>query len=284
MERRIKPHQQALFEMLCDLDRVCKENQITYMLFGGSLLGAVRHKGFIPWDDDVDVIFSREDYEKFLRIAQQQLPKDKYFVQAEFSEHWPMFFSKLRKNNTAFIERYIAKDQETHMGIYIDLFPYDRLSSNKVVQFLQFAASKIVIAKSLDTRGYLTDSTLKKIMLVLCRHIPTKALNRFVQHRGPHTGMVHTFFAASSKFSKNVFPETWFTETTNLEFEGGHFPCTAHSHELLTKLYGDYMTEPPPEQRGCKVHGEIIDLEHSYEEYKGVQETMEFEEYTRSIR
>ena len=284
MERNLKAHQAALFEMLCDLDRVCRENGIRYQLFGGSLLGAVRHGGFIPWDDDIDVIFPREDYERFLAIAPEQLPRENYLVQKEYSCHWPMFFSKLRKNNTACIERYVAKDPQTHMGIYLDLFAWDSLSRNRLVQLLQFAASKVVIAKALDARGYLTDSTLKKIMLAVCRHVPVQRLRAFVQHRGPSTGLAHTFFAASSRFSASVFPEAWLTETVEMEFCGKRFPCTAHSSRMLTRLYGDYMTQPPPEQRGCKVHGQIIDLEHSYREYAGIQKTMTVTEYSRSIR
>ena len=93
-----------LFEMLEEIDRICSKNDIKYSLFAGSALGAVRHGGFIPWDDDLDIVMLRPDYEKFLQIADKEL-SSAFFLQKEFSEHWPMFFSKLRKNGTAYMEK-----------------------------------------------------------------------------------------------------------------------------------------------------------------------------------
>ena len=89
----IRDHQLALLTLLEEFDRVCKALDIPYVLFAGSLLGAVRHQGFIPWDDDLDIMMKRADYERFLKEANTVLDKDKFFLQKEFSEHWQMFFS-----------------------------------------------------------------------------------------------------------------------------------------------------------------------------------------------
>ena len=282
--RKLKEHQEVLREMLGVIDGVCRESGISYSLFAGSALGAVRHQGFIPWDDDLDVIMLRPEYEKFMRIAPEKLP-ERYFMQSEFSEHWPCPFSKLRKNGTACIERLIPKDPDMHQGIYIDVFPCDNLSDNHLVRGLQFAASKIVIGKSLWQRGYLTDSLLKKVFVQVCRLFPKRKLAAFVRMEGKvDTEMVHAFFAASSKYSKSVFPREWFTETVMMPFEGGTYPVSAHWDELLTTLYGDYMTPPPPEERERKVHAEIVDTENSYEIYRDIQRDLKFSSYTRSIR
>ena len=99
-------HQEVLFELLEAFDEVCKKHHIPYMLFAGTALGAVRHEGFIPWDDDLDVVMLRPDYERFLEIAPNELDPEKYFLQKEFKKEFPMFFSKLRKNNTTCLERY----------------------------------------------------------------------------------------------------------------------------------------------------------------------------------
>ena len=281
----LQEHQQVLLEMLNTIDWICRQHQIPYQLFAGTALGAVRHQGFIPWDDDLDVVMLRPDYERFLTLAPAELDAQRYFLQKEFSEHWPMPFSKLRMNGTACIERYIPKDRKTHQGVYIDIFPCDNLSDNPFVRKMQFFASKIVIAQSLDARGYLTDSKLKKVFLLLCRLLPQKPFAALVQHRGgKQTRMVHTFFGAASKYKKSTFRRAWFSETVELPFEGGEYPVSAHYDELLTVLYGDYKIPTPPEKRGCKVHAEIVDLEHSYEQYLDVQKTMHFQEYTRSIR
>ena len=121
----LQEHKQALLVILEEFDRVCKMIGVSYMLFAGSMLGAVRHRGFIPWDDDIDVIMLRKDYERLLSEADRFLDKEKFYLQGEFSEHWPMFFSKMRLNGTVCTEKYRPKDREAHSGIYIDIFPCD---------------------------------------------------------------------------------------------------------------------------------------------------------------
>ena len=157
----IRDHQQALYSLLSEFDRVCRELDIPYILFAGTMLGAVRHQGFIPWDDDLDVILLRKDYERLMKEADGVLNREKFFLQKEFSPQWPMFFSKLRLNNTACLEKYHPKDPESHQGVYMDIFPCDNAAGSSLGQRLQFAASKVVIAKSLDKRGYEAGSLAK---------------------------------------------------------------------------------------------------------------------------
>ena len=285
MNTQLREHQMLMLHMLQEVDTICKKFHINYMLFAGSALGAVRHQGFIPWDDDLDIVMLRKDYEKFLAVAPNELNQDEYFVQKEFSEHWPMFFTKLRKNGTACIERQLPKDRLMHQGIYIDIFPCDNLSNNPISRKLQFLASKVVIAKSVYMRGYITDSIVKKVFMQICRLLPQNPFWKFAIRRTDNQSkMVHTFFGGASRYENNIYPREWFQSAVPLLFETGYYPVSAYYDEMLTKLYGDYMTPLPEEKRGCKVHGEIVDLEKSYEEYWGVQENMNFSEYTRSIR
>lgn len=281
----INEHQIVLMELWHVFDAICKKHSIPYLLFAGSALGAVRHNGIIPWDDDLDVVLMREDYEKFLQVAEVELDQDRFFLQPEFSEHYPMFFSKLRKNRTACMERYIPKDPEMHQGIYIDIFPCDNLSQSVIMQKLQFFISKIVIAKSLGQRGYLTNSKIKKLFILMCKPLPKRLLARFVQRRKDnHTAFVHTFFGGARNFEKNVYPREWFTQIVWLPFGDSVAPVSAHYHQMLTKLYGDYMTPLPVEQRNCKVHADIIDAHKSYKCYLEQQKNQTVREFTRSIR
>lgn len=285
MKENLKEHQQLMFEMLKEVDQVCRKNNITYMLFAGTMLGAVRHKGFIPWDDDLDILMMRNNYERFLQIAEKDLNLKKYYLQKEFTAHWPMFFSKLRCNGTTCIERYVPKDECTHMGVYIDIFPCDNLYENKIVRKLQFAASKIVIARSLGERGYLTNSKLKKIVILISRIMPTNILKTFAEYRkGTKSSMVHTFFGGASQYEKNVYPRSWFSQITLCQFEDAQFPIPIGYDEILTQLYGAYMIPLAKAKRGEKKHAEIVDLHNSYSAYKGIQKKMHFGEYTRSIR
>lgn len=169
-------HQTLLLEMLKDIDIVCKRRRISYQLFAGTALGAVRHHGFIPWDDDVDIIMSRSEYERFFKEAAKDFDETLYFAQQEHSAHWPMPYSKLRRNNTTCIEKYYPKDLKTHQGVYVDIFPCDNLSDCTLMRKIQFCVSKIIIAKSLYARGYETNSVIKKLFMQVCRMFPLKGL------------------------------------------------------------------------------------------------------------
>lgn len=278
-------HQTVLLQMLHEIDRICTKHRIQYMLFAGTSLGAVRHGGFIPWDDDLDIIMLRPEYERFLALAPEELDSDTYYLQREFSDHWPMFFTKLRKNHTACIERYYPRDPLTHQGIYVDIFPCDNLSNSPLRRRAQFLASKVVIARALDSRGYVTDSLAKKLLMCVSRVMPVQALRRLVEAQdASDSDMVHSFFGASSCYEKGIYPRRWFTETERLPFEDGSFPVSAHYDRLLTTLYGDYMRIPTEEERRCKVHAILVDTEKSYECYRHYLDGVKFDVLTRSIR
>lgn len=278
-------HQETLLSMLKDIDSLCKERGIRYQLFAGTLLGAARHQGFIPWDDDADVAMLRADYDRFLELAPKYLDTTKYYVQREFTEHWPMQFSKLRLNGTTCIEKYHAKDSKTHEGVYVDIFPCDNLSDSSIAGCLQFAASKVVIAKSLYARGYETDNVAKKAFMQLCRPLPLTPFRKSCMRGSDNRSRkVHVFLGAAHAYSKSVFPREWLEETVELPFEGEKFPVSAHYDELLTTLYGDWKKIPEPEERDCKRHVAILDLNRPYTDYLNEQRNMVVDSYTRSIR
>lgn len=278
-------HQALLFEMLRDFDGVCRRHNIHYQLFAGTALGAVRHSGFIPWDDDVDVILMRDEYERFFREAAPDFDPVVYYVQKDNSPHWPMQFSKLRRNGTTCIEKYHPKDKLMHQGVYIDIFPCDSLSDHLVTRKLQFAASKAIIAKALYARGYETDSMAKKLFMQFCRLLPRRPLEKFCMCRGKTApNMMQTFLAGGRKYQKNMLPRTWLEDTVEIRFEDANFPISAHYDALLTQLYGDWHTPSPPSERKCKEHVAILDLNHPYTEYLEEQRTMQIKNHTKSIR
>ena len=284
MEYQVREIQNMLLEMLREIDAVCRKHHIEYQLFAGSALGAVRHSGFIPWDDDLDIIMSRADYERFLASAIDELDGELYFLQCEYSEHFPMFYSKLRRNGTTYMERYIPRDKKMHQGVFVDIFPMDNLSDCDVVARLQFYASKIVIAKCLRKRGYATDSAKKKLFMAACALLPLKPFARFVQRKkDAGSKRVHSFFGGSSRYEKSIYPRS-VLRTSTLKFEDGCYPVSAEWDRLLTILYGDYMTLPPEDQRSVKRHYLKVDLHHSFERYISWQNQQVITEFTRSIR
>lgn len=285
MQADLKRHQEMMLEMLRAVDEICQRHGIRYQLFAGTALGCVRHHGFIPWDDDLDIVMLRRDYDRFLSIAARELDTERFFLQAEYGPHWPMFFSKLRRNGTACMEKTHPKDPLMHQGVYIDLFPCDNLSDHPVVARLQFLASKVVIAKGLDRRGYLTDSWKKKVFILLCHVLPLQPFLRLTRHRGADDSQrVHVFLGGASNYHKSVLERRWLEETELRPFEDGSFPISQHYDALLKQLYGDYQSLPPESQRTVKVHSMLTDLEHPYTDYLEWQQRQKITEYTRSIR
>jgi len=280
----ITDHQRALYRLLCEFDRVCHEIGVTYYLFAGSLLGAVRHSGFIPWDDDLDVIMMRCDYQRFLNEAPAIIDSERFFIQQENTKHWPMFFSKLRLNGTACLEKYHPKDNLTHQGIYMDIFPCDNAFESGFLRKLQFVASKVLIAKGLYKRGYDTDCVIKKIFMSVCCLLPSTTFLFIVKGPKKEGNYLHGFLGGASRYAKSVFPRECFEQVEKHCFEKGEYPIPAGYDKLLKILYGDYMTLPPEEDRKCKQHAILVDLTKSYEHYANYRDGMTFEVKTRSIR
>lgn len=283
-QESLRAHQQALLVLLEEFDRVCKALSVPYVLFAGTMLGAVRHQGFIPWDDDLDVMMLRKDYDRFLREAGGVLNQEKFFLQKEFSEHWPMFFSKLRLNGTTCLEKYHPKDPESHQGVYLDIFPCDNAAQSNWGRRLQFCASKVVIAKALVSRGYDTDSRKKKLFMAFCRLLPMKPFLKMTKGTDKMGTVVHSFLGGASSFCKNVYPGAWFEDQVEMLFEGKHYPVSGDYDQLLQVLYGDYMRIPSPEERVCKQHVLLVDLNQSWEAYRHYRDNMKFDVFTRSIR
>jgi lipopolysaccharide cholinephosphotransferase len=281
--RNLKEQQAVLLELLHEFDRICKKHRIPYVMFCGSAIGAVRHNGIIPWDDDADVSMLRNDYERFLKIAPTEL-NEQYYLQAEGSAHWMMNFSKLRKNNTTYLEKFHPKDKQMHQGIYIDIFPCDNASDKEWIRKVQFYASRVALAKSLWKRGYETDSIKKKLFMSLCSILPEKPFKKISMMKNKSDSRyVQTFLACTSRYKKGVYERVWFTETTEIAFEDMIVPISAHYDALLTKLYGDYMQIPSEEDRKIKEHAILIDTERNYTEYEHYRDGMVWDVHTRNI-
>ena len=122
----IKEVQKSLLEILIELDRICRKYEIKYSLEGGSLLGAIKYKGFVPWDDDIDVIMERKEYERFLKVCKRELNKEFFLQNNRTVYHFPLNYSKLHKRGTLYVQESIAH-LKIHQGLFIDIFPVDHI-------------------------------------------------------------------------------------------------------------------------------------------------------------
>lgn len=268
MIANLRELQLALLGMLQDIDTICRENNIQYSLACGTALGAVRHQGFIPWDDDLDIMFVRPEYDRFIEIATPLLKEKGYTLQREYSEDWPMQFSKVRKDNTTYIENFSPKIKNLHQGIFIDLFPVDNLSDNKLIECVQWHFFHILVAKGMVKRGYKTTSKSKKFAMMISSLFPERLLKSFVmQKEKSNTQRVHCFLGAAVIKSHNIFPRKLFESYTQIAFEGKLFPIVEDYDTYLKTCYNNYMVFPSEEKRKARIHALQVDLERPYTDY-----------------
>ena len=250
-------------EILKEFKRVCEALNLKYMLDAGTLLGAVRHGGFIPWDDDLDVGMLRADYEKFLAEAPALLDK-KYFLQTWRTD--PGYgnpFAKLRMNDTIFIEKN-TKTLSMHKGIFIDIFPFDFFKPGLVGKFAHLKQCwyifLFVMKHNCMNRRFENKWAHAFYRFVYyCsgyQFVPREELFKryerfFTRYKNCNTGWVRpTYF--------HTFPSSMWESLTPLRFEDDEFLCPTDYDAYLTEAYGDYMTLPPVEKRGNQ-HG-ILEL------------------------
>lgn len=265
MGNNLQELQTALLNMLIDINYVCSNLNIQYSISCGTALGAIRHQGFIPWDDDLDIMLLRTEYEKFLKNAAPVLNQKGYTVQKEFSDEWPMEYSKVRKDNTAYIEEFEPKNSSLHQGIFIDVFPIDNLSDNPIMANIQWQLTHLLVAKGMNKRGYKTHSIIKKIVMFLSPLYPQTLFRRIVMQKNNITSKkVHSFLGGA----RNAFPRSLFSEYKDVLFEGYEFPMLKDYDAYLKICYKDYMTLPPIEERQAHIHAKIIDLNNSYLIYR----------------
>lgn len=249
-------------DMIKELDRVCRRNGIRYSIFCGTLLGAVRHKGYIPWDDDADIAMLREDYERFKRVADQLDPEICFFQDHETDSEYRWGYAKLRRTGTTFI-RAGQEHVKCKTGVFIDIFPLDDVPRGLVSQMVQdfycFCLRKILWS---EVGRYSETSALKRLWFRLISWIKPDFVFRLYKRmekksRNDSVNRVRTltFPAFGKLYRKNPLreryglPKEWFTKLREYEFEGLKLLGTENYDGILTYTYGDYMTLPPEEER-----------------------------------
>ncbi len=250
-------------QILRELDRVCRDNNIKYIIEGGSLLGAVRHKGFIPWDDDIDVRMLRSEYEKFCKVS-GQLSSNMTFQNYNNDKGYPWLYSKIRMNGTKAVR--IGQERlKMHGGIFIDIFPCDgipdnektRKRHNKIAKFCR----KVLYAR---TARYTSETLLGRIAWSLACIIPKKLIYsvtekmaaEYTESNCSKVGIIGWHGIEDA----NGFPLKYFTELTELEFEGYRFYAPKDYDSYLRYTFGDHYMEVPPVEKRIKNHG-IVDFD-----------------------
>lgn len=258
-------------QILEKIDELCGKKNIRYSLYAGSLLGAVRHHGFIPWDDDLDVCMPRADYERFIK-AWNNKEHPGYILQNK--DNTPSFtqsFTKIRKDHTTFIQFEWEKNRY-HTGIFVDIFPIDRMPEGffRQKKFLwdcmryqlytrEFVPPKASVITKLVSKLFLklTGTEYRKEFR---KHFEEK-LNEYDKHSDWNTVAIECMQSA-----RVALPPDLLDTYIKMEFENKEYECFEKWHEYLSRQYGDYMTPPPESQQKWTHHPLIMDFEHNYEE------------------
>ena len=267
----------VLFEMLQLIDKICREYDIKYSLFGGTLLGAIRHKGFIPWDDDIDIAMRRDQYDKFISVWNKINPKGYFLQNKDNTPSYTQSFAKIRKDNTAFIQFEWEKGLY-HTGIFIDIFPIDRVPNGKVNQAAFFLKGIKYIILLRDNHVIIKNklfSCLVKIVYLFSSKRSRKDYfqnyRKYVNKYNSDSHLKHISIESFDMLKKH-FSNTLCDEYDYLEFESKKFMCFKNWENYLTTMYGDYMSLPPVEDRVWKHHPLVLSFEHSFDEI-GKQES-----------
>lgn len=265
--------QKVELELLKVFKETCEKLNLNYFLVCGSCLGAARHGGFIPWDDDMDVGMYREDYNKFMEQAPALLPEGIFLQNYKSDPEFPCIFAKLRNSSTTYIEK-SAVDLNINHGIYIDIFPLDGYPSDTSEQ-KKLARLKTVYLYKLSCAFHLPESWKGKLILSMfrlfgCHKRSAKTAEKYEalisKYPVKGSGLVcnhGTWYGA-----RDYIAAEYYGNGTDAVFEAENIRVPEKCDAYLTSLYGDWHTPPPPEkQRGHHLY-EICDPERPYTHYK----------------
>lgn len=240
--------QKVILLIVKDIDELCRNNGIEYYLFGGSAIGAIRHKGFIPWDDDLDIIMDHSNYEKFVKVCREQLDTEKYYFQESLVD-WPMLFSKVRLKGTVLEEPGSYGIDNSKKGIFVDVFKLDNAPRSEFLRKWQYACGKYLLCYCLLQRGYKETTITKKILMYSAYPLKLTFIRKYfirqlIKYNKQDTGY-YASFGARFRYKNTFYRKDLYSQPTYVDFEDTKLPVSQKYDELLTQIYGDYMTPPP---------------------------------------
>lgn len=265
---------EKLLEVMDVFHAFCDENGLTYYMLGGTMLGAYRHQGFIPWDDDIDIGMPRADFEKFCKLAEKELAAPLGFISYKNNKEHIYFHPRVYNFNSRVIDRSGVEEKETHA--WIDVFPLDGMPGNKFVRklhgfrllflrllFMYSQFDKIVNVNLKNRVWYervlISIGKVIKFDKILDTHKIMAKIDRVMQRYDYEKASYVGNFMGAYKL-KEVFPKNYYEETAEYEFEGLMCPAPKDYDAVLSQMYGDYMT-PPETSVQNKHHTEVLETE-----------------------
>ena len=270
-ENNIKDVQNKILEIMKYIDMLCRKENIEYFIMGGTALGAIRHGGFIPWDDDLDIFMTSENYSKFKEVFDRE-NQDNFIIQEWRSVPEYLEYAKVRMNGTTFIEANFKNRRDLHQGIYVDIMILHKVPENVLIQRIVYIKSKFVTLYGLSQRNWVPKSFPQKLALKVLKMIPSKQIcNKFYRHIYKYDSLVenynYCYWITPAKFKNGLFNRELFAKVVDIEFEDTLLMGPNNIRNYLSKRYGNYMKLPPVEQRIAAIHADIYDVSKDYSLY-----------------
>lgn len=268
-----KDIQNVILSIIKDLDRFCRENNIEYYLMGGSALGAMRHQGFIPWDDDLDVFMTYDNYHKFINLYKEKGDNTKYYLQEENTKEWPLFLSRLCLNGTTMISDEFKNNLKQHHNVFVDIMCLYSAPKNDTKRLFQYYAAQILRVNALAKCGFPNKSLIKRITLSLSKIIVnpiTKPLliKHVCKYENKNTEYVGHYFGRA-RFKKTSFERKFIGKPRYVKFEDTELPVFENVEDYLVTRFGSKWMEMPDQKTRdmYPVHGDFVDLKNDYTKY-----------------
>lgn len=265
----IKKLQDKILEIMVNIDEFCRNYNIDYCLMGGSALGAKRHKGFIPWDDDLDIFMTPNEYERFRDLFEQFGDKGKFYLQEWGRFDGMVTIAKMRMNDTAYIEERI-KNWDIHQGIYVDIFILHNCPNNKFLQLRQCFWAKYVIMKRLAHGGYNRRKGFLGFILKVLKLFPKNmlvkhGLKQVYKYRNKET-KYYCNFLGKAVYKNAIYKREWFEKHVYAPFEKTQLKVPENLHDFLSYRFGDYTKTPSLDKIKWEQHAEEWNTEKDFRE------------------
>lgn len=265
-DKIIKKLRDTQIEILDKVHSFCDDNNIKYYLYAGTLLGAVRHKGFIPWDDDLDIIMPRKDYDRFIKLFMKSDLLNNYFLQNTDTEpeyHLP--FTKIRKKNTLYSEKGLEELDINH-GIFIDIFPMDFSKKNYgfVYKTRDLLEKNLVHVAGMRQLKIKTVSMFSSILYAATRIMSVHRILKIAEWlcKAVKKGDYYVIFSSYFNCEKETVPVEYYNNPVLLRFDGKQYYAPGEYHKILEIKYGNYMELPPENEReNHEVSNILFDVE-----------------------
>lgn len=267
-EGRLNAIQQLLLGYLLEVDRICRKHNVTYYLGGGTLLGAARHNGFIPWDDDVDIMMLREDYDRFLEIAPSELPEGMVLQDPKKDKNSFYCYAKLRLKDTVFCTDFSKNHKDTENGFAFDIFCHDKTANSKIGQKLHSRLTLFWLAMVFNKWNNRRVDNGKKFQSAICNFLKNIFPLRFSMFMLLRTlemfkhkkNAKYLYDGMGYSVAKGGFDKSFVDNEIRVDFEGHKLPVPEKYKEYLTNHYGDYMELAPLSTRLLSHEITVCDL------------------------